>query len=78
MLRLLLDHVRHLEELIGRLGGRIEEATAPFAEAVERLDDDPRGGTTRGGDRTRGDRRGHESVPDGRAFGVVGGDVPGE
>jgi transposase len=36
-LRLLLDHVRHREELIGRLGGRIEEATAPFAEAVERL-----------------------------------------
>jgi transposase len=36
-LRLLLDHVTHLEELIGRLGGRIEEVIAPFAEAVERL-----------------------------------------
>jgi len=36
-LRLLLDHVMHLEELIGRLGGRIEEVMAPFAEAVERL-----------------------------------------
>jgi transposase len=36
-LRLLLDHVTHLEELIGRLGARIEEVTAPFAEAVERL-----------------------------------------
>jgi transposase len=36
-LRLLLDHVTHLEELIGRLGGRIEEVMAPFAEAVERL-----------------------------------------
>jgi transposase len=36
-LRLLLDHVTHLEGLIGRLGVRIEEATAPFAEAVERL-----------------------------------------
>jgi transposase len=36
-LRLLLDHVTHLEELIGRLGGRIEEVMAPFAEAVGRL-----------------------------------------
>ena len=36
-LRLLLDHVSHLEELIGRLGRRIEEVMAPFAEAVERL-----------------------------------------
>jgi transposase len=36
-LRLLLDHVLHLEGLIGRLGGRIEEVMAPFAEAAERL-----------------------------------------
>jgi transposase len=36
-LRLLLDHVTHLEELIGRLGTRIEDVLAPFAEAVERL-----------------------------------------
>src|SRR5262249_50215376 len=36
-LRLLLDHVAHLEELIGRLGRRIGEVMAPFAEAVERL-----------------------------------------
>jgi len=36
-LRLLLDHVTHLEELIGRLGGRIEEVMVPFAEAVGRL-----------------------------------------
>ena len=36
-LRLLLDHVTHLEELIGRLGGRIEAVMAPAAEAVERL-----------------------------------------
>jgi transposase len=37
LLRLHLDHVDHLGELIGRLGARIEEALAPFAEAVERL-----------------------------------------
>jgi transposase len=37
LLRLHLDHVAHLEELIGRLGGRIEEALAPLAEAQERL-----------------------------------------
>lgn len=37
MLRLHLDHISQLEELIGRLGARIEEALAPFAEAVERL-----------------------------------------
>jgi transposase len=36
-LRLLMDHLAHLEALIGRLGGRIEEVMAPFAEAVERL-----------------------------------------
>src|SRR5215471_574717 len=36
-LRLLLDHVTHLAELIGRLGGRIEEVMAPFVEAAERL-----------------------------------------
>jgi transposase len=36
-LRLLLDHVTHLEGLIGRLGARIEEVMAPFAEAAERL-----------------------------------------
>src|SRR5262245_29473776 len=37
LLRLHLDHVDHLGELIGRLGVRIEEALAPFAEAAERL-----------------------------------------
>jgi transposase len=37
LLRMHLDHVMHLEELIGRLGSRIEEALAPFAEVVERL-----------------------------------------
>jgi transposase len=37
LLRLHLDHITHLEELIGRLGVHIEEALAPFAEAVQRL-----------------------------------------
>jgi transposase len=37
LLRMHLDHVAHLDELIGRLGGRIEEALAPFAEGLERL-----------------------------------------
>jgi len=37
LLRMHLDHVTHLEELIARVGGRIEEALAPFAEAEERL-----------------------------------------
>jgi transposase len=37
LLRMHLDHVTHLEELIGRLSARIEESMAPFAEAVERL-----------------------------------------
>jgi transposase len=39
LLRLHRDHITHLEELIGRLGARIEEALAPspFAEASERL-----------------------------------------
>jgi transposase len=36
-LRILMDHVKHLEDLIGRLGIRIEEVLAPFAEAAERL-----------------------------------------
>ncbi len=37
LLRTHLDHVTHLEELIGRLSARIEESLVPFAEAVERL-----------------------------------------
>src|SRR5262249_23879481 len=36
-LRILLDHVTHLEGLIARLGVRIAELLAPFAEAAERL-----------------------------------------
>jgi transposase len=36
-LRILLDHVMHLEGLIGRLGIRIEEVLAPFVQAAERL-----------------------------------------
>jgi len=37
LLRMHLDHITHLGELIGRLGARIEEALAPFAEAEGRL-----------------------------------------
>jgi transposase len=37
LLRLHLDHVAQLDELIGRLGLRIEEALAPFAQAMEQL-----------------------------------------
>ena len=37
MLRTLMDHVRHLEDLIERLDRRIAEAMSPFAQATERL-----------------------------------------
>jgi transposase len=37
LLRLHLDHITHLDGLIGRLSGRIEAALAPAAEASERL-----------------------------------------
>ena len=37
LLRMHLDHLAHLEELIGRLGVRVEEVLAPFADAAERL-----------------------------------------
>lgn len=37
LLRMHLDHITHLEELIARLGVRIEEMLAPFAAAEERL-----------------------------------------
>jgi transposase len=37
LLRMHLDHLAHLEGLIGRLGGRVEGVLAPFAEAAERL-----------------------------------------
>ena len=37
LLRMHLDHIGHLEGLIGRLSGRIEGAMAPFAEAASRL-----------------------------------------
>jgi len=36
-LRILMDPMTHLEGLIGRLGVKIEEVLAPFAEAAERL-----------------------------------------
>ena len=41
LLRLHLDHVSHLEQLIGRLSARIEELMAPFAEAQARLETIP-------------------------------------
>src|SRR5262245_32942881 len=37
LLRMHLDHIRQLEGLLGRLGARIGEVLAPFAEAAERL-----------------------------------------
>jgi transposase len=37
LLRMHLDHITHLEDLIGRLGRRIEESLAPVAEAEQRL-----------------------------------------
>jgi transposase len=37
LLRMHLDHVTHLDELIGRLSARIEEVLAPFAQAARRL-----------------------------------------
>ena len=37
MLRTLMDHVGHLDDLIARLDRRIEEVMSPFALAVERL-----------------------------------------
>jgi transposase len=37
LLRMHLDHITHLDELIGRLSVRIEEVLAPFAQAAQRL-----------------------------------------
>lgn len=37
LLRMLLDHVGHLEELVERVTGRIEELMVPFAPAAARL-----------------------------------------
>jgi len=37
LLRLHLDHLNHLEKLIGQLGVRVEEVLAPFAGAAGRL-----------------------------------------
>jgi transposase len=37
LLRMHLDHITHLEELIGRLSARVEEVMAPFAQAQQRL-----------------------------------------
>jgi transposase len=41
LLRMHLDHVTHLEERIGRLGVRIEEKMAPFAQAQQNLETIP-------------------------------------
>jgi transposase len=37
LLRLYLEHVKHLGGLMGRLSARVEEVLTPFAEAAERL-----------------------------------------
>lgn len=37
LLRMHLDHLKHLEELIDRLSERVEVALAPFAQSMERL-----------------------------------------
>jgi transposase len=41
LLRMHLDHIDHLEGLIGRLNARVEELMAPFAQAQERLETIP-------------------------------------
>lgn len=41
LLKLLLEHVRHLEDLIDQLGGRIDTVLAPRDEAAARLDTIP-------------------------------------
>ena len=41
LLRMHVDHVAHLEELIGRLSTRIEEKMAPFAQAQQCLEKIP-------------------------------------
>jgi transposase len=41
LLRLLLEHVNHLESLIAQLGTRIEAVLVPFEEAAARLDTIP-------------------------------------
>src|SRR5947209_4334028 len=41
LLRLLVEHVNHLESLIAQLGTRIEAVLVPFAEAAARLDTIP-------------------------------------
>jgi transposase len=79
LLRMHLDHVRHLEDLIGRLGARIGEVLAPFAEAAERLRTIP-GVNQRVAETVVAEigTNMHGAVPQPRPFGVVGGDVLGE
>ena len=78
LLRLLLEHVNHLEGLIAQLGARIEVVLAPFEEATSCLDTIPGGGSARGRDCRRGGRSRYGALPDRGPLGVVGGDVPGE
>src|SRR4051794_23863063 len=75
-LRLLLDHVTHLEGLIGRLGGRIEEVVAPFAEAVERVTTSPGGEPSAAGRGRAGNGPDKGQFPAGEHFAAGGGVCP--
>ncbi|HZY84817.1 MAG TPA: hypothetical protein VFE78_08295 [Gemmataceae bacterium] len=78
LLRTHLAHLGHLEELIGRLGGRVTEVLAPFAEAAERLTTIP-GVSLRVAEVVLAEvGTDIGAVPDGGPTGVVGGAVLGQ
>jgi transposase len=71
LLAKMLARVDQLDADLAELDAKIQELIAPFAGAVDRLDD-PRGRPDRRTPAARRDRRGHDPVPNRWAAGVVG------
>ena len=77
MVRIHLDLIDQHTLAIDELTERIEVVMHPFRSARDLIVTIPGISTTRRRRDHRRDRRGHEPVPDGRAPGLVGRDVPG-
>ena len=74
----ILAHVDYLEEAIGVVSARLDEALVPFQPAIAVLVSIPGDPAPHGRGRDRGDRHGHEPIPDQPPPRLVGRPLPRE